>query len=143
MKKKINLICVSKISPIFKGAQDYYINKLKYFCDISIKEVSQSNKLTESRKILKNLPKSSFIIVLDENGKMLSSVEFAKKLIEPYKNISFIIGGPEGLENFVKEKANFLLSLSKMTFQHDIARIVLLEQIFRAFNILKNTPYHK
>ncbi|HIC86823.1 MAG TPA: 23S rRNA (pseudouridine(1915)-N(3))-methyltransferase RlmH [Aquificae bacterium] len=143
MKPKIKLITISKISPLFKEAQNYYLRKIAYFADISLKELSQSDRLTESKKMLKYFSDKSYKVILDEKGVALDSKEFAYKILYPKKNISFFIGGPEGLENFVKEKADFVLSLSKFTLQHDIARIVLLEQIFRGFNILKGTPYHK
>ena len=142
MKTKIRLIAISKISPLFKEAQEYYLKKINYFADISLKEIPQRDKLTDSKKLLKYFDKS-YKVVLDENGKGLSSKEFAYKILHSKKNISFFLGGPEGLEDFVKQKADFVLSLSNFTLQHDIARIVLLEQIFRGFNILKGTPYHK
>ncbi len=143
MKPKINLITVGRISFLFREAQRYYLKKISYFADISLKEIPQSNKLTESKKILKYFSDKFYKVILDEKGKTLNSKDFAYKILQSKRTISFFIGGPEGLENFVKEKADFVLSLSNFTLQHDIAQIVLLEQIFRGFNILKNTPYHK
>lgn len=102
-------------------------------------------KKREGRNVLKVIPERSFIIAADIKGKELSSESFAKKIqkIQLQNNhITFIIGGPIGLHSDVLSKANLKLSFSNFTFTHQIMRVLLLEQLYRAFCILNNRPYH-
>ncbi len=100
----------------------------------------------EGKAILEALPKQSFLIVLDERGKSMDSLEFAQQLkkIRDFEGgkITIVIGGPFGLSDHVKSRANLLLSFSSFTFTHEIIRMLLLEQLFRAFTILQNKTYH-
>ena len=137
-----------------KVLTDQYIDKLKHYIKfdfIIIKD--QKKKLPESiqikkegEKILSILKKNEFIILLDENGEHKSSVAFSKfiqkKLNSGIKTITFIIGGPYGFSSEIKSISNYELSLSKMTFSHEMIRLFFTEQLYRAFSILKNEPYH-
>ena len=100
----------------------------------------------EGEKILKNINEKDFVVTLEINGKNIDSIELAelidKKLIE-YSNITFIIGGSYGISEEVKSISNYRLSFSKMTFPHQLFRVLLLEQIYRAFKINNNESYHK
>ena len=135
---KIRLIAVGKIAPHLKEAQDFYLKRLKNLELIELKK--GRTKEDEGEKIVKNL--KGFSVLLDERGEELTSREFAE-LLSKHPFITFIVGGAEGTSEYVKERAEFILSLSKMTLQHDIARIVLLEQIFRGREILRGSPYHR
>lgn len=103
--------------------------------------------IREGERILRDIPAASFIWVLDPAGRMYSSLSFAQRMnafsIEGPHKVVFIIGGPHGLSRNVKQAADELLSLSLMTFPHETARFLLLEQIYRAFKINKGEPYHK
>lgn len=103
-------------------------------------------KKTESKFILEKINENDFVILLDEGGKSLSSVKFAEflnnKMISGLKNITFIIGGAFGVDESLKKRADFVFSMSAMTFSHQMIRLFLLEQIYRAFTILNNEPYH-
>lgn len=158
----INIIAVGKIKDNnLKNLIDEYIKRLSAYCKINIIEVDdQSNndnkpssilieklKDIEGENILKKIPSKSFVINLDLNQKQLTSEEFAgflQKNIDIYSNnIYFVIGGSYGLSNSVKQKANTSITLSKMTFTHQMTRLILLEQIYRGFKINKGETYHK
>lgn len=137
-----------------KVLTDQYINKLKHYIKFDLIIIKdQKKKLPESiqikkegEKILSILKKNEFIILLDENGEHKSSVAFSKfiqkKLNSGIKTITFIIGGPYGFSSEIKSISNYELSLSKMTFSHEMIRLFFTEQLYRAFSILKNEPYH-
>ena len=101
-------------------------------------------KAKEADILLKNIGNSDYVIVLSEEGKQFSSQEFSAVIDQAQLkgNIKFIIGGTYGLDNKVKKRADILLSFSKMTFTHEMIRVFLIEQIYRAFTILKNKEYH-
>ena len=111
---------------------------------IEILELPDSTKEKENELLLKHIEKENhaYIVALSEDGKELTSRELASKLGAIQQKIVFIIGGPYGLTNEVKEKADFLWSLSKLTFTHEFARLILLEQLFRASNIQMGGSYH-
>ena len=98
------------------------------------------------RSILKQLQTSDFVILLDENGKQFDSVQFSdllqKKMNSGIKRLVFVIGGPYGFSSELYQKANQKISLSKMTFSHQMVRPFFVEQLYRAFSILNNEPYH-
>jgi 23S rRNA (pseudouridine1915-N3)-methyltransferase len=106
----------------------------------------QEQKTKEGRRILQSIGKDDFVVLLDEKGKELRTVEFAewieKRSMVPGKRVVFVIGGPWGFSEEVKEVADYKLSLSKMTFPHQLVRLLFVEQIYRAFSILKGEPYH-
>lgn len=159
--QKITLISVGKLKEdFFKSAENEYVKRLNGFCDLKIIEVTQQQLPSnpsdgqieaalsvEAEEILAKIPKGSEVIALCIEGKLQSSEELSK-LIENNANmgsgnITFIIGGSFGLSETVKSKSKIRLSMSKMTFPHRLARIMLLEQIYRAFQIGIGSRYHK
>lgn len=108
-------------------------------------DVSQQ-KTKEGKEILARLNPSDYVVILDENGKLYSSEDFSeyiqKRLNSGMKQLVFIIGGPFGFSEEVYQRAQSKLSLSKMTFSHQMIRLFFVEQLYRAFTILKNEPYH-
>lgn len=103
-------------------------------------------KIKEAEQIKKLLPPQDFIVALDETGKQFSTLALAKQ-IEDWqhlgKNISFVIGGPDGLDKSILDAANLCWSLSPLTFPHPLVRIILIEQLYRAMSVIKNHPYHR
>ena len=156
----INIICVGKIKENYlKDAITEYAKRLSRYCKLQIIEVQDeqipdnlSNKLSENvkeiegKRILAQI-KNSYVISLDLKGKQFTSEEFSNKLenisLNSNSNISFIIGGSIGLSNEVIQHSNELICFSKMTFPHQLIRVFLLEQIYRAFKISNHETYHK
>ncbi len=158
---KITIISAGKIKEkYFTEAIKEYLKRLSKYCKL-IEEVVPDEKadenfspaeieqvkLKEGQKILNKIPKNSYVIVLDINGVQLKSEEFAKKLntlaIEGVSDITFIIGGSNGLSEEVISCADYKLSFSKMTFPHQLFKVILLEQIYRAYKINAGETYHK
>jgi 23S rRNA (pseudouridine1915-N3)-methyltransferase len=127
--------------------QDDYLQRLGRFVKFEITELKDDTKEAEGKKILESLNANSFLCVLDVLGKEISSHDLAKKIEiwqnESVKEIAFVIGGFAGLSPKVVEKSDFSLSLSRLTLTHEAARVVLTEQIYRAFTIINNFPYQK
>ena len=133
---------------------DHYTHKLNHYIKFDLiiikdqkKKLPRSIQIQkEGEKILSILKKNEFIILLDENGENKSSVGFSKfiqkKLNSGMKTLIFVIGGPYGFSKEIKSMSNYQLSLSKMTFSHEMIRLFFTEQLYRAFSILKNEPYH-
>ncbi|MBG0762473.1 23S rRNA (pseudouridine(1915)-N(3))-methyltransferase RlmH [Acholeplasma laidlawii] len=146
---KVKIISVGKVKD--KGLNElinYYAKQIKTIEMIEITdEASITGMEKEGQKILSKIAKDSYVISLAIEGKMLDSVGFAETIDHVTTNfgpsITFIIGGSFGLSNNVKENSNLLLSFSKMTFPHQLMKLFLVEQIFRAQAILNNHPYHK
>ncbi|MBQ8681839.1 MAG: 23S rRNA (pseudouridine(1915)-N(3))-methyltransferase RlmH [Bacilli bacterium] len=143
----IKIICVGKIKESFyRDAIAEYMKRLSKYHKVEIIEVMDSNIKQEKDLILKKLDKKDYIVTMEIEGRQLNSVEFADmvdKTLMNYANITFIIGGSYGLDDEVKALSNYKLSFSKMTFPHQLFRVVLLEQIYRAFKIQHNESYHK
>lgn len=150
----IKIITVGKIKENYlKEAINEYQKRLSKYVKLSIIELNDINDKNtqiildkEKEEILKYLNKNDYIISLDINGKELSSETFAKKLDNLFitnANIAFIIGGSYGLHDEIKQKSHELLSFSKLTFPHQLFRVILLEQIYRAYRINNNESYHK
>ena len=158
---KIKIICVGKLKEKYlKDACNEYIKRLSSCCKLSIIEVDeyrvQNNPsdsdvntciITEGKRIISKLKPESFVISLCIEGNIISSEEFAQKIetlsVSGVSDITFIIGGSFGLSNEVKKMSDFRQSISKMTFPHQLMRVVLLEQIYRSFQILNSGKYHK
>ena len=150
----IKIITVGTIKENYlKEAIEEYKKRIQKYTNIDIIELKDEdfNEIektlkVEEEKILKQLSEKDYIITLEIEGKEYTSIEFAKKLesiqIEN-SNITFIIGGSYGLSQNIKEKAKLHLSFSKMTFPHQLFRVLLLEQIYRAYKINTNESYHK
>lgn len=154
----LTLIAVGHISEPFirQGCQIYeqrighYVNfRSLIIPEEKIKEEKKKEIIlrTEGQRIRAKLPKGAFKVILDEKGKLFTSeglASFLNKLSqEQKKEIVFILGGPLGLEEGLKKESDLLLSLSSLTLTHGLARMLLLEQIYRAFTILRGEPYHK
>jgi len=150
----IKIICVGKIKEkFFKEAIEEYKKRLTKYTKINIIEVEDISinneeliKQKESELILKHIDKKDYIITLEIEGKQLTSIELSNKiedLEQTNPNITFIIGGSYGLDDEIKKISNLKLSFSKLTFPHQLFRVILLEQIYRAYKIKNNESYHK
>ncbi len=156
---KINIVAVGKIRESYlKGAILEYSKRLSKYCNLNIIELpdktipekyneSIENQIKdyESNEIISHIPKNSYTIALDLSGEMISSEEFASKLLNlqnSYSSITFIIGGTLGMNSKVKDLCNEKICFSKMTFPHTLIRVFLLEQIFRCHKINNNEKYH-
>ena len=158
---KISILCVGKIKEkFFRMAIDEYAKRLGRYCKLEIIEVADEKtpdnasdhkveliKEKEGERLLKNISRDAFVIALAIDGKQLSSEELASKIesrgIQGTSHIQLIIGGSLGLADRVLKEADMRLSFSKMTFPHQLMRVVLLEQIYRSYRIIQNEPYHK
>ena len=151
----IKLIVIGETnSKDLKQLIDLYTAKLKFYINFELIILKdQKSKLQkniqikkEGEKIISVLKKNDFIVILDENGQHKSSLEFSefiqKKLNSGMKTLTFIIGGPYGFSEKIKMLSNQQLSLSKMTFSHEMVRLFFKEQLYRAFSVLNNEPYH-
>lgn len=144
----IKILCVGKIKEKYLNdlINDYKTRITKYH-KIEIIELKDSNITNESNEILNYLNEKDFNICMDISGKEYTSLELSKLIdntfTNGYGNITFIIGGSDGINDLVKNKCNLRLSFSKLTFPHGLFRGILLEQIYRSFKILNNESYHK
>ena len=143
----IKIICVGKIKEQFyRDAVCEYMKRLTKYHKVIIDEVSDSNIDKEKELILKHIKEKDYIITLDIFGNSLDSIELANfidRTLINHANITFIIGGSDGIHDDIKKMADYSLSFSKLTFPHQLFRIILLEQIYRSFKILNNESYHK
>lgn len=144
----IKILCVGKIKE--KYLNDFindYKTRITKYSKIEIIELKDSDINKESEEILKNINEKDFNIIMDINGKEIDSIELSnlidKTFTSGYNTITFIIGASNGVTEKVKNKCNYRLSFSKLTFPHGIFRGILLEQIYRSFKILNNESYHK
>lgn len=133
-----------------------YTNRLKYYVRFEcmfLPDVKHTKNLSEEQQkvkegalILKHIEPSDHLVLLDEHGKQFTSIDFAefiqKRMNSGLKNLVFVIGGPYGFHKTVMQRCNMCVSLSKMTFSHQMVRLFFVEQIYRAFTILKHEPYH-
>ena len=145
---KINLIVVGKLKEKFlvDGVAEY-LKRIKKFATVEVREVPECRTVEdEGRKILSLVQKDSWLCVLDVAGEALTSEDFAKKIaalnLSGVSNLTFVIGGAFGLSDELRQAASFRLSLSEMTFTHQMTRLILVEQIYRAFKINRHEPYH-
>ena len=158
---KITILCVGKVKEkYFTGAIEEYAKRLSRYCKLDIVEVADEKtpdgasvaleeqiKQKEGERLLKYIPEDAYVCVLAIEGKQLTSEQLSEKIgelgVRGVSHIVFVIGGSLGLWDAVVKKADFLLSFSKMTFPHQLMRVVLLEQIYRGYRILQGEPYHK
>ncbi|HJD04448.1 MAG: 23S rRNA (pseudouridine(1915)-N(3))-methyltransferase RlmH [Mediterraneibacter sp.] len=158
---KITVIAVGKIKEKYlKDALAEYSKRLSRYCKLEIIEVAdektpdQASKAAEDlirakegERILKHIRDDMYVITLEIEGKMLTSEEFADKIetlgVQGKSSIAFVIGGSIGLGKEVLKRSDFALSFSKMTFPHQLMRVVLLEQVYRGYRIMNGEPYHK
>ena len=156
----INIVCIGKIKEkFFKDAIDEYSKRLSKYCKLNIVELPDEKipekintniendiKSKECTNIINHIKKDSYIICLDLNGKEFSSEQFSKKIEDvsmESSQITFVIGGSLGLNQEILSLANQKICFSKMTFPHQLIRVFLLEQIFRAFKISNGETYHR
>lgn len=157
---RIKIYAIGKIKDFYKAGCDEYIKRLSNYCQIEIIECkdeaisvnpneSEIKKVKdlEGEKVLKIVKPNEYLIGLDLQQKELDSIQFSRYMFEKLQfsgsNISFVIGGSYGLCDKLKERLNDSISLSKLTFLHQMSRLILLEQIYRAFKINNNETYHK
>ena len=158
---KISVLTVGKIKEKFyTEAINEYSKRLSRYCKLEIVQVPDEKtvencseneadivKQKEGERLLKHMPENAYVITLEIQGKQLDSVEMAKKInqlgIQRNSHIVFVIGGSLGLHKSVSNRADYKMSFSKMTFPHQLMRVILLEQIYRSFRIINNQPYHK
>lgn len=158
---KITILCVGKVKEsYFTGAIEEYTKRLTRYCKPEIIEVADEKtpdgacssleeqiKQKEAERLKKYLPEGAYICVLAIEGKQFSSEELAAKIdslgVSGVSHIVFVIGGSLGLAPEIIRRADMLLSFSKMTFPHQLMRVVLLEQIYRSYRIIQGEPYHK
>lgn len=158
---RITLITVGKIKEKYlKDAIAEYTKRLSKYCKLEIIEVADEKtpdnasevvehaiRVKEAERILRYIKDDAYVITLEINGKQLSSEELADKIdklgVQGTSHIIFIIGGSIGLGEDVLKKSDFALSFSKMTFPHQLMRVILLEQVYRSYRIISGEPYHK
>ncbi len=144
---KINIICVGKLKESYLSqAADEYLKRLSRFGSVKVIELAEKQTLGEEAEGILRASKEGYTVALAVEGKQMSSENFAKKLkmlFDRGETVNFLIGSSTGLDDSVKKSANELLSFSEMTFPHQLMRVILLEQIYRAFMINSNSTYHK
>lgn len=158
---KLTIITVGKLKEKYlKDAVAEYSKRLSRYCKLEIVEVADEKtpdrasetverqiRQKEGERIRKYIKEDAYVIALAINGKMLSSEEFSQKIetlgLQGNSHIIFVIGGSIGLEEEILQRADYLLSFSRMTFPHQLMRVILLEQIYRGYKILSREPYHK
>lgn len=144
---QMRIIAVGRIRERFwQEAASHYIKRLAPYTRLEVVEVREEGPLKEGREILAHLC-GGLTVALDERGESMSSLELAswlrRRIVDGCGGINWMIGGPEGLSQEVLDRSDLRLSLSRMTFPYQLARIILLEQLYRAFRIIKNEPYHR
>ena len=154
---KIELAVIGKTSiGYLKQGIDEYIKRLKHYVPFEIKYIDDikntknisedQQKRTEGAKILSLLDKSDFVVLLDEHGKEYTSMQYSsyiqKRRLSGVKKVVFVIGGPYGFSQEVYDRANDKISFSKMTFNHEMIRLIFTEQLYRAYTIINHEPYH-
>ncbi|MBR1544195.1 MAG: 23S rRNA (pseudouridine(1915)-N(3))-methyltransferase RlmH [Muribaculaceae bacterium] len=154
---KITLAVIGKTSSDYVGRGiAEYMARLKHYVPFDICYITDSKntrnltesqqKQNEGKNILATVESSDYVVLLDERGKEMTSVDFSKyiqkRMLSGVKRVVFVVGGPYGFSDEVYARADDKISLSKMTFPHDLVRLIFTEQLYRAFTILGNEPYH-
>ena len=154
---KLNLLCVGRLTlPYLSEGSAEFADRLKRYMPLSITEIKEhktGRKLdvqriiaTEGELLAKQITAGTFVIVLDQQGKQLSSTELAdlmnRHMVQGLPAWTIVIGGPYGLAAALRERADLVLSLSAMTLTHQMARLLILEQLYRCCTIIRNEPYH-
>lgn len=153
----IKLVCIGKTdSAELKKLTEVYAKRLQFYVKFEVEIIpdlkkaknldENQQKTKEGERILEKVQPSDFLVLLDEKGKEFTSVEFSafiqKRLNSGMKQLIFVIGGPYGFSQEVYQRANAKIALSQLTFSHQMVRLFFTEQLYRAFTILKNEPYH-
>lgn len=143
----IRIVCVGKIKEKFYiDAINEYLKRLQKYHKIIIDEVIDSDIKHEGDLLLRKVHDKDYVVLLDIMGKEMSSLEFSQFIDTSFlwhSNITFIIGGSDGVDERIRNRANERVSFSKMTFPHQLFRVILLEQIYRSFKIMHHESYHK
>ncbi len=144
---KITLLSVGKVkTPWIKDGCELYSDRLSHFCDLTERVLHAGEEKEERQKIFDALEKTHGVIVaLDDKGKEFSSIDFASwigKQRDSGQSLTFVLGGAYGLDDRIREKANLVLSLSRLTLPHELCKLVFLEQLYRAHTILTGSGYH-
>ncbi len=154
---KVSVLLIGKNSEKYiSDGMDIYAGRLVRYCSFKIFTLPdikntrhmpiEEQKVKEGKKIVENISKDDFCVLLDERGVQYGTVEFAgwmrKQMINSLRSIVFVVGGPYGFSEEVYQRADFKISLSKMTFPHQLVRLLFLEQLYRAFTVIKGEPYH-
>ena len=143
----IKVICVGKLKEKYLiDLVNDYVKRVNKYHKLELIEVKDSNIKSEGIEIEKYIQSKDFVIIMEIKGTKLGSVELSKKLdnwLMTYSNITFIIGGSDGIDDIIKKRSNYELSFSDLTFPHGLFRGFLIEQIYRSFKILNNETYHK
>lgn len=141
----IRIIAVGKVRDrAYSQKIEEYCDRIRHDAKLRIVEIRDAGSEEEGRRILDHIRDlRAHTVALDEKGRLYTSTEFAKRLASIPQEIVFIIGGPEGLADAVKKGVRETMSLSPMTFTHEMARLLLTEQVYRAISIMKNRKYHK
>ena len=158
---RITLLTVGKIKEKFyRQAIEEYAKRLSRYCRLEILEVPDEKtpdgisetareqiRQKEGQRLLKHIREDTYVITLEIQGKILSSEEFSQKLenlgLQGKSSLAFVIGGSLGLGQCVRDRSDYALSFSAMTFPHQLMRVILLEQIYRGYKIMEGAPYHK
>ncbi|MBR6208359.1 MAG: 23S rRNA (pseudouridine(1915)-N(3))-methyltransferase RlmH [Oscillospiraceae bacterium] len=146
---RVRLICVGKLKESFyQQAVEEYRKRLGRYCELEILELPESGDLErDGAAVMAKLPAGAFTVALCVEGKLYTSEELrdllSREMNAGVSRLCFVIGGSDGLSEAVKRRADERLSLSRMTFPHHLARVIVLEQIYRAFNMLSGGKYHK
>lgn len=157
MHMRISLICIGKTDDkhIIQGIETY-LKRLKHYINfqmISLPDIKNSKHLSQEQQkeregqlILKQVAAQDVVVLLDERGKELSSVAFAgeleKHMLASVSHVIYVVGGPYGFDESVYQRANAQMSLSKLTFSHQMVRLFFVEQVYRAMTIIRGEPYH-
>ncbi len=158
---RVTILTVGKIKESYlRDAIKEYAKRLGKYCKLEILEVTDEKtpdslsttaaelvRKKEGERLLKSLPKDAYIITLEISGKQLTSEEFSQKIenlaVQGVSHLVFVIGGSLGLGQNILQKSDFAMSFSKMTYPHQLMRVILLEQIYRGYRIANGEPYHK
>jgi 23S rRNA (pseudouridine1915-N3)-methyltransferase len=155
---KITIVCIGKLSLDFlRAGADEYSTRVKRYAALKVIELKEEKggaknsdsaymRERESQRLLERIPEGAYCVVLDERGKEQGSVEFAtaleRRMLHGNSEWCFVIGGAYGVNDTLRRRADSVLSLSRMTWTHQMARMLLLEQLYRAFTIIRKEPYH-
>ncbi len=153
---KLSLLCIGKLPPWLQDGTGDFEQRIRRYLPLTIEELKECKlgKKADTRKIIRQegeqllarVPQGAYTVALDEKGKLFRSEDLAdflnRHMLDSTPELSFIIGGPYGLSSEIKEKVDLKMSLTPMTLTHQMARLILLEQIYRGLTILRNEPYH-
>lgn len=143
----IKIICVGKLKEKYLiDLVNDYVKRVNKYHKLKLIEIKDSNIKSEALEIEKHIQSKDFIVTMEIDGKKINSIDLSKKIdswLMTYGNITFIIGGSDGIDESIKKNSNYALSFSDLTFPHGLFRGFLIEQLYRSFKIINNETYHK